>query len=92
MKLWNKICVGLETLIKKSVRTFIKSTKTVLKLTKAVAPVVVSAMYLIDGGSFTGAICRFVGTVVYGEIVYWYICALELEMTKRERAESTVVA
>lgn len=92
MKLWNKICAAIETLIKKSVRVFVKGTKKVLKITKAVAPVVVSGMYLIDGGSFTGAVCRFVGAMVYGEIVYWYICALDLEMTKREREEAAVVA
>lgn len=92
MKLWNKLCTAMETLIKKSVRLFVKGTKKVLKITKAVAPVVVSGMYLFNGGSFTGAAGRFVGALVYGEIVYWYVCSLDLEMTKRERAEAALVS
>ena len=82
----------MENLLKKSVRLFVKGTKKVVKITKSVAPVVISGLYLFNGGSFTGAVCRFVGAMVYGEIVYWYICALDLEMTKRERAEVALVS
>lgn len=78
--------------LKRAVNKLTTLLKRLFKATRTIAPVVASIAHVVNGGSFTGALGTLVGTAVWVNVVYWYLCELELQQKFDERAEERAAA